>query len=124
MRESKSSNSKAAAIQYFEAVLQRENRNVEALFGKAKYYEASGLMDKANEVLSTLVVLFNYGGSEGFAPPLVEKMKVELSVQDWDQAEDTANRVSLKENRVTLPRVNEHVLKYYLNMKEKMAIIL
>ena len=33
-------------------------------------------------------------GSQPFTPPLVEKMKVELAVQDWEQADDTANRVS------------------------------
>ena len=33
-------------------------------------------------------------GSLTFTPPLVEKMKVELAIQDWEQAEDTANRVS------------------------------
>ena len=84
-----------AALQYFETVLQKPggNRNVEALFGKAKYYEVSGHMDKANEILSTLVVVFNY--TNEFAPPLIEKMKVELSVQDWDQADDTANRVCI-----------------------------
>ena len=32
-------------------------------------------------------------GSQPFTPPLVEKMKVELAVQDWEQADDTANRV-------------------------------
>ena len=34
-------------------------------------------------------------GSIAFSPPLVEKMKVELAIQDWEQADDTANRVSL-----------------------------
>lgn len=33
-------------------------------------------------------------GSLTFTPPLVEKMKVELAIQDWEQADDTANRVS------------------------------
>ena len=33
-------------------------------------------------------------GSLAFTPPLVEKMKVELAIQDWEQADDTANRVS------------------------------
>ncbi len=28
-----------------------------------------------------------------FTPPLVEKMKVELCLQDWEQADDTCNRI-------------------------------
>ena len=34
-------------------------------------------------------------GSLAFTPPLVEKMKVELAIQDWEQADDTANRVNI-----------------------------
>ena len=43
-----------------------------------------------------MVVFTNSSGGTGgqpFTPPLVEKMKVELAVQDWEQADDTANRV-------------------------------
>ena len=38
-------------------------------------------------------------GSQPFTPPLVEKMKVELAVQDWEQADDTANRVIISRKR-------------------------
>ncbi len=34
-----------------------------------------------------------------FTPPLVEKMKVELCLQDWEQADDTANRILAIEQR-------------------------
>ena len=65
---------------------------------KAKYFELCGHLDKANEIYSMLVVSFTNpntsSGSLTFTPPLVEKMKVELAIQDWEQAEDTANRVS------------------------------
>ena len=83
------------ALAFFDSVLGQagHGRNVEALMGKAKFFEAAGQMDKANEVLSALVVAFGQNGKQ-FTPPLLEKMKVELAVQDWDQAEDTANRVS------------------------------
>ena len=83
------------ALSFFDSVLGQagQGRNVEALMGKAKFFEAAGQMDKANEVLSALVVAFGQNGKQ-FPPPLLEKMKVELAVQDWDQAEDTANRVS------------------------------
>ena len=38
--------------------------------------------------MSALVVIY-----QKFTPPLVEKMKLELCMQDWEQAEDTANRI-------------------------------
>ena len=44
-----------------------------------------------------LVVAFTNSSAAGnltFTPPLVEKMKIELAIQDWEQADDTANRVS------------------------------
>jgi tetratricopeptide (TPR) repeat protein len=68
LRESRSKN---AALQYFEAVLKTNSRNIEALFGKAKYYELCGHFDEANKEQSTLVVVY-----PKFTPPLVEKMKV------------------------------------------------
>ncbi len=75
-------------------MLKTNSRQIEALFGKAKYYEMCGQFDEANRVLSTLVVVY-----PKFAPPLVEKMKVELALQDWEQAEDTAGRVMAVEPR-------------------------
>ena len=42
----------------------------------------------SSKVLSALVVIY-----QKFTPPLVEKMKLELCMQDWEQAEDTANRI-------------------------------
>ena len=67
------------------------------LFSQAKYYELCGHLDKANEIYSMLVVAFTNSSAAGnltFTPPLVEKMKIELAIQDWEQADDTANRVS------------------------------
>ena len=84
LRESKSKN----ALQYFEAVLKTNNRNIEAIFGKSKYYELCGHFDEAIELLNQLIVVY-----QNFSPPLVEKMKVQLCLQDWDQADETANRL-------------------------------
>ena len=83
LRESKSKN----ALQYFEAVLKTNNRNIEAIFGKSKYYELCGHFDESIELLNQLIVVY-----QNFSPPLVEKMKVQLCLQDWDQADETANR--------------------------------
>ncbi len=82
------------ALQYFENVLKTNNRNIEALFGKAKYHELCGHFEEAKDILSTLVVVYNK-----FTPPLIEKFKVELALQDWEQADDTANRVLALEPR-------------------------
>ena len=46
LRESRNKN----ALQYFEAVLKTNSRNIEALFGKAKYFEMCGHFDEANKV--------------------------------------------------------------------------
>ena len=43
MKESPNKN----AVQYFESVLKTNNRNIEALFGKAKYFELCGNYDDA-----------------------------------------------------------------------------
>ena len=75
-------------LQYFETVLQTNNRHIDALFGKAKYYELCANFDEAKDTLSALVV--SYGK---FAPPFIEKAKVELALQDWEQAEETINRI-------------------------------
>lgn len=88
LKESRSKN----ALQYFEAVLNTNSRAIEALFGKAKYYELCGHFDDANQALSTLVVVY-----QKFTPPLVEKMKVELCLQDWEQADDTCNTILANE---------------------------
>ena len=90
LRESQSKN----ALQYFEAALKTNNRNIEAIFGKAKYYTVCGQYEEAIELLNQLIVVY-----QNFAPPLVEKMKVQLSLQDWDQAEETANRILSSEPR-------------------------
>ena len=84
LRESPNKN----ALQYFEAVLKTNNRNIEAIFGKAKYYSVCGQFDEAIELLNQLIVVY-----QSFSPPLVEKMKVQLSLQDWDQADETVNRI-------------------------------
>lgn len=84
LRESPNKN----AFQYFESVLKTNNRNIEALFGKAKYFELCGNYDDAKDTLSALVVCYGK-----FAPPFIEKSKVELAVQDWEQADETINRI-------------------------------
>ena len=68
--------------------MKTNNRNIEAIFGKAKYFSVSGQFDEAIELLNQLIVVY-----QNFTPPLVEKMKVQLCLQDWDQADETVNRI-------------------------------
>ncbi|KAK7082681.1 Tetratricopeptide repeat protein 21B [Halocaridina rubra] len=75
-------------LQYFDAVLQKTPRHMDSLFGKAKHYENRSLYTEAMDTLNLLVV-----GLPGFSAPLVEKMKVHLAEQNWDQCLDAANRV-------------------------------
>ncbi|XP_068223465.1 tetratricopeptide repeat protein 21B-like [Palaemon carinicauda] len=75
-------------LQYFDAILQKTPRHMDALFGKAKHYENRGSYAEAMETLNLLVVAY-----PGFAAPLIEKMKVYLAEQNWDQCLDAANRV-------------------------------
>ena len=59
----------------------------EALFGKSKFflqrYNFSHALDVVNQVVA---------GKEGFIPGLIEKMKLQLALQDWEQAIETAQR--------------------------------
>ncbi|KAK3857879.1 hypothetical protein Pcinc_020970 [Petrolisthes cinctipes] len=75
-------------MQYFETVLEQSPRHMDALFGKAKLYENRSSYHDAMETLNLLVVAY-----PNFTAPLVEKMKVNLAEQDWDQCLESANRV-------------------------------
>ena len=48
----------------------------------------AGNFDDAIELLNQLIVVY-----PTFSPSLVEKMKVQLCLQDWDQVDETANRI-------------------------------
>ena len=59
----------------------------DALFGKAQYLSMRFNFSSALEVLNEAVASY-----EGFIPALVEKMKLQLALQDWEQAMETAQR--------------------------------
>ncbi|XP_071548285.1 tetratricopeptide repeat protein 21B-like [Panulirus ornatus] len=96
-RESKNRNT----LQFFDTVLQQVPRHMDALFGKAKHYENRNSYKEAMETLNLLVV-----ANPGFTAPLVEKMKVYLAEQDWDQSLDAANRI------LSMDSHNIEALKY------------
>lgn len=75
-------------INYFE----RAGNDPDALFGRSKCLEKDGNLGKALEILNQAVVIF-----PRFIPALVEKMKIQLSLKDWDQTLDSANRILSQE---------------------------
>ena len=64
-----------------------QSKLAESLFGKARFYVQRYNFTHALEVLNQVVA-----GYPGFLPGLVEKMKVQLALQDWEQAVETAQR--------------------------------
>lgn len=76
--------------QYFDSALEHSpgKKNIDAIFGKVRYQELQKDYEGAIGLLNQLVVRF-----PSFTPPLVEKMKNQLALLDWDQALETANRI-------------------------------
>lgn len=72
---------------YYYSLSCRQPKHLDALFGKAKYYETLDIYTEAMETLNLMVVSI-----PGFTPPLVEKIKVHLASQDWEQTLEAANR--------------------------------
>lgn len=71
---------------------------MDALFGKAKLYENRSNYKESMDTLNLLVVAY-----PGFTGPLVEKAKVNLSEQDWDQCLESANRWGLFSLSISSP---------------------
>ncbi|XP_054888244.1 tetratricopeptide repeat protein 21B [Poeciliopsis prolifica] len=79
------------AGKYFDEAL-KERADVFALMGKAQYYECRQNYSGALEMVNQVIVSFS-----GFIPALVKKMKLLLSLQDWDQTIDAAHRLLQKD---------------------------
>lgn len=76
------------AIKYFDDAIGMDGaRDINALLGKAKYLESRHNFTGALEQINQLIVTY-----PGFLPALIEKMKLQLNLQDWDQAIETAQR--------------------------------
>uniref|UniRef100_A0A1I8G756 TPR_21 domain-containing protein n=1 Tax=Macrostomum lignano TaxID=282301 RepID=A0A1I8G756_9PLAT len=78
---------KSAGASFDKAVEASNGRFPDALLGKAKSLEARRNFSAALEVVNQLIVAF-----PRFLPGLIEKMRVQLELQDWDQMLDTASR--------------------------------
>ncbi len=74
--------------QYFSTFYSPEEpKPVDALFGKSKFLLLRCNFSHSLEMLNQAVASF-----PGFLPSLMEKMKILLALQDWEQAVDTARR--------------------------------
>ena len=63
------------------------SKPVDVLFGKCQYFYLRHNFSHALEQTNMAVASF-----PSFLPALVEKMRVQLALQDWEQAVDTAHR--------------------------------
>ncbi|CAH3123731.1 unnamed protein product [Pocillopora meandrina] len=83
------------SIKMFDEILSGSEvvKNLDALLGKAKYLETKNNFSGALELINQAVV-----GYPDFIPALIEKMKLQLALQDWDQTLETAQR-ALNSNR-------------------------
>ncbi|XP_020499812.1 tetratricopeptide repeat protein 21B [Labrus bergylta] len=79
------------AGKYFDEAL-KEKADVFALMGKAQYYEYRQNYSGALEMVNQVIVSF-----PGFLPALNKKMKLLLSLQDWEQTIDAAHRLLQKD---------------------------
>uniref|UniRef100_A0A8C3PP13 Tetratricopeptide repeat protein 21B n=1 Tax=Calidris pygmaea TaxID=425635 RepID=A0A8C3PP13_9CHAR len=79
------------AVKYFDEALQ-EGNDVFALLGKAQYFEVrqnySGALETVNQIIANF---------PNFIPAFIKKMKLQLALQDWEQAVETAHRLLQKD---------------------------
>uniref|UniRef100_A0A7N8X3X2 Tetratricopeptide repeat domain 21B n=1 Tax=Mastacembelus armatus TaxID=205130 RepID=A0A7N8X3X2_9TELE len=76
---------------YFDEGL-KEKADVFSLMGKAQYYEYRQNYSGALEMVNQVIV-----GFPGYIPALIKKMKLLLSLQDWEQTIDAAHRLLQKD---------------------------
>uniref|UniRef100_A0A674KJ20 Tetratricopeptide repeat domain 21B n=1 Tax=Terrapene triunguis TaxID=2587831 RepID=A0A674KJ20_9SAUR len=76
------------AVKYFDEGMQDGNDPF-ALLGKAQYFEVrqnySGALETVNQIIANF---------PDFLPGFIKKMKLQLALQDWEQAVETAQRFS------------------------------
>eukprot|EP00111_Clytia_hemisphaerica_P000239 TCONS_00000598-protein len=78
------------SIKYFDEALNSNHsvKDIDALLGKMEYMKRKQNFTGALDLTNQLVVMH-----PDFFPALVEKMRICLSLQDWEQTMETANRI-------------------------------
>uniref|UniRef100_A0A8C8SD14 Tetratricopeptide repeat domain 21B n=1 Tax=Pelusios castaneus TaxID=367368 RepID=A0A8C8SD14_9SAUR len=78
-------------VKYFDEGIQDGNDPF-ALLGKAQYFEVrqnySGALETVNQIIANF---------PNFLPAFIKKMKLQLALQDWEQAVETAQRLLQKD---------------------------
>ncbi|XP_048050611.1 tetratricopeptide repeat protein 21B isoform X1 [Megalobrama amblycephala] len=86
LRSNKDANAKKSG-KYFDEAL-KEKSDIFALMGKVQYYEYRQNYSGALETINQVIVSY-----PSFLPALVKKMKLLLTLQDWEQTVDAAQRL-------------------------------
>ncbi|NXO03695.1 TT21B protein, partial [Rhinopomastus cyanomelas] len=93
------------AMKYLEEALQ-EGNDVFALLGKAQCFEVQQNYSGALETVNQIIANF-----PNFIPAFIKKMKLQLALQDWDQAVETAHRL-LQKDAVNLEAIRMEALHH------------
>ncbi|NXL43527.1 TT21B protein, partial [Podilymbus podiceps] len=93
------------AVKYFDEALQ-EGNDVFALLGKAQYFEVRQNYSGALEIVNQIIANF-----PNFIPAFIKKMKLQLALQDWEQAVETAHRL-LQKDALNLEAIRMEALHY------------
>ncbi|XP_064595299.1 tetratricopeptide repeat protein 21B-like isoform X2 [Liolophura sinensis] len=82
------------AIKFFDEAISLPDgaRDIDALLGKAKHMEMRHNYSGSLELVNQVIVAYS-----GFTPALIEKMKLQLALQDWDQTVETGQRALAQE---------------------------
>ncbi|KAL3836422.1 hypothetical protein ACJMK2_021855 [Sinanodonta woodiana] len=76
------------SFKYFEDAISKDGASdIDALFGKAKCFEMRHNYSGSLELVNKVIVTY-----PNFLPALVEKMKLQLALQDWEATLETSQR--------------------------------
>uniref|UniRef100_A0A674KDX6 Tetratricopeptide repeat domain 21B n=1 Tax=Terrapene triunguis TaxID=2587831 RepID=A0A674KDX6_9SAUR len=93
------------AVKYFDEGMQDGNDPF-ALLGKAQYFEVrqnySGALETVNQIIANF---------PDFLPGFIKKMKLQLALQDWEQAVETAQRL-LQKDTLNLEAIRMEALHF------------
>ncbi|XP_039250500.2 tetratricopeptide repeat protein 21B-like [Styela clava] len=76
------------SVKYFDEGLSSNNKDPWALIGKSRYNVKRKNFSAALELVNQAIVSY-----PNFSPALVERMRLHLALQDWDQTLEAANRL-------------------------------
>ncbi|CAH2991716.1 unnamed protein product [Chilo suppressalis] len=100
-------NIQMSILDCLELVLNKSDRNIEALLGLARFKYFNKDFEASNMTLDKLIV-----NNPGQVVPLVEKMKNEFALQKWEAVYDTMERISAIEPE----NIEAHKIKIFLTL--------